>query len=122
MRAEDYRWDFLAYCNQDNPFSKPLSVRYARRVYLRSMKAVKAFCDSGMPLGYSALDRLFLGLDSEEKLRLTDCIIKSYNCVDYDVFLSLYQDYGQMKNALWSAAGREYDIDEYNEPWTYPGI
>ena len=82
-RAEDYRWNLLAYAISDHPFSLPLDIprsRYKMRLVLQEVQACRK---QGRYLHYQQLERWFTDLNVEETQQLTDFIINQWNIVDY---------------------------------------
>ncbi len=55
---------------------------------------------------------MFLSLDQKEKMQLTDYIIKSYNCVDYEAVVDYFGGYSDMVAAINTTKGSEYAIKE----------
>ena len=118
-RSEDYRWTFLAYAASPHPFSEKIRLDKASRKLRQSLKEIKFYRDADKALSYVVLKRLFFGLDKTEKEQLTDCIISSYNCLDYESLISLYGSYDKMCLAFASNQGSEYDIAETFEPGSH---
>ena len=111
-KAEDYRWNYLAYAVSDNPFSKKLVIRDARWTLLKAVKEVKAQFKAGNPLYFNQLERLFAPLDKDEVEQLTDFIIATYNCIDYEAAIKYFGSYENMLVTLHATTGGEYDIHE----------
>lgn len=111
-KAEDYRWNYLAYAYSDHPFSKRLVIREARWPLQRAVKEVKAQYKAGRPLNHVQLDRLFKPLTREERLQLTDYIISTYNCIDYDAAIRFFDSPGDMLLSMHATTGSEHDINE----------
>ena len=111
-KAEDYRWNFLAYASSDHPFSEKLVIRNARWPLQKAIKEVKAQFKAGKPLNYAQLKRLFNPLSREEGLQLTDFIIVTYNCIDYEAAIRFFDSYDDMLITLHATTGSEHDINE----------
>lgn len=115
-KAEEYRWNFLAYLECDNPFStyKPSSSF--------SMKLRRAFAEAkgthfrNIYLTYRQVRRMFDGLSEDESELLTDYIISLYLPIDKDMLMSYYASCYDMLNAMCSTAGGEYDVREVFNP------
>lgn len=115
-KAEDYRWNFLAYLEDENPFStyKPSS--------LYSMKLRRAFAEAkgahrrNRYLTYGQVRRMFDVLSEDESELLTDYIIRLYLPIDKEMLMSYYTSCYDMLNAMCSTAGGEYDIREVFNP------
>ena len=117
--AEDYQWNFIGYAYGPNPFSQKVPLNRARNKYRKAVNLVKYFAAQSKPLTYDVLDILFDGLTLEEERALTDYIVYIYNCIDYRIFLSYYENLDNMLAAFKAAAGKEYDINEYKGPSSY---
>ena len=111
-RAEEFKWNLLAYHKSSFPFSKPIDRKCARKPMRRALSEVDAARSSDRPMSYAQLARIMEGLDAEELKQLTDYIITSYNCVDYDAVAAHYSSFEDMLTAIHSNTGSEYDIKE----------
>lgn len=112
-RAQDYRWNFLAYAKSDHPFSDPIVLKTASRQLRRVLKEVDGTAARNKHLTYAQLQRLFAALDNKERNQLIDYIIVRYNVIRYDVLTaSCYDGYDNMLLAINSNAGSEYEIHE----------
>ena len=111
-RAEEYRWNFLAYTVSDNPFSEPLVIRRARYSLQRAISEIKRSYGLGYPLNYSQLRRLFARLDRSESEQLTDYILTTYRFIDYEYALRCFGDYETMILADHSTTGSEHNLNE----------
>lgn len=120
-RAEEYRWNFLAYAKSDHPFSEPLIIRRASWPMQNAMKEVKAFHASGQYLSYRVLQRLFEPLDRKEREQLVDFIISTYNVIDYEEAIRYFGSYENMLEAMHVTTGREYDVNEKFTGWADDG-
>ena len=125
IRAEYYRWSFLAYAESANPFSERIRLNIASMPLRGALKEIDAFRKQGKNLNHALLNRLFSMLSRVEKNQLTDYIITQYNCIDYKALISLYGSYDKMCLAFASNQGSEYEINEVFEPGghkIYPAI
>lgn len=111
-KAEDYRWNYLAYASSGHPFSEKLAIRDARWPLQKAVREVKAQFQNGKPLNYVQLQRLFAPLERKEKLQLTDYIITTYNCIDYQAAFRFFDSHEDMLTALHATTGSENDINE----------
>lgn len=111
-KAEDYKWNYLAYAASGHPFSDKLIVREARWPMQKAVKEIKAMHAAGKSLNYSLLHRLFSTLDRRESLRLTDYIVRLYNVIDYNAAASYFGSYERMISAMHLTTGSEYDLNE----------
>lgn len=111
-RAEDYRWNFLAYAVSSHPFSDPIVHNRASHHLRRALKEVSLAKSEGRHLRYGQLRRMISRLDEREKSQLIDYIISTYRCIAYDELVGCYGDYNDMLIAVNSNTGSEYDIKE----------
>ena len=112
-RAEDYRWTFMAYAVSRNPFSEPLKLSRATLKLRKILKMADYLCSRDHYLRHVWLEKWFRDLSPGECQQLTDYIISSYNCIDYNKLLHYYGDsYEMMSLAFASNQGSEYDIKE----------
>lgn len=114
VKAEDYRWTFLAYAQSTHPFSRKLVIRESRWVVQKAVKEVKSRHKAGKHLPYTMLKRLFAPLTPDEKQQLTDFIISTYNVIDYQAAINYFGSYQNLLTAVHSTTGSEYDISETN--------
>jgi len=111
--AEEYRWNFVAYATSPHPFSEKLVIRKARWPLQMAVKEVKRQYNKGLPLNYAMLQRLFEKLNNKECQQLVDFIISTYNVIDYNGILKLFDNsIDAMLSAIHSTTGSEYDINE----------
>ena len=68
IKAEQYRWNFLAYAKSRNPFSEKLVVRRASYKMKLALKEIKGQFHLSKPLSYNLLQRLFKDLDEKEEI------------------------------------------------------
>ncbi|MBR1927203.1 MAG: hypothetical protein IJ840_05585 [Bacteroidales bacterium] len=117
-RAIKWRWNFLAYCQTDHPFSEKYVAREASRKMRRSVAEVKGCHTRNEFLRYSQIRRLFRGLSRKERAQLVDVIISTYNIIDYGCLKHYFGSIGDAIIAIDSNTGSEYDIKEerYSNP------
>ena len=111
-RAEEYRWNFLAYALSPHPFSDPLILGRASLSLKRAVKEVDLAKSEDRHLRYVQLKRLLSKLDEREKMQLVDHIISIYKPFDYEEVIACYGSYEDMLTAINSNTGSEYDIKE----------
>ena len=111
-RPEEARWNFLAYGSSGNPFSTPLRIRYSNASFRRAIKEVDFERSADRPLNYVQLLLMAQSLNHEEQLQLTDYIITTYNCIDYDVTAGFFGNYDDLVAGVNVAKGSEYSIRE----------
>lgn len=111
-RAQNFRWNFLAYGNSQNPYSQILVKRKKSPSFLRILKEVDDRVKNGRFLTYPQVRRLLFNLEQEERNQLVDYIISKYSVIRYDLLESCYGGFESMIVAIHSNAGSEYDINE----------
>ena len=115
-RAEEDRWNFLAYVDTPHPFSAPIDKKRASKKLLRSMDAATRYHKRNEYLDYPVVRALFDGLGADEREQLLDFIISLYLPIDRERLLGFYKSYEDMVIAINSNTGSEYDINEYFDP------
>ena len=83
-----------------------------RRLVQKAIKEVNAHFKAGKPLNHTQLDRLFKPLTRQEGLQLTDFIITTYNCIDYEAANRFFDTSEDMITSMHVTTGSEYDINE----------
>jgi len=111
-KAEDYRWNFLAYAKSDHPFSEPVVRRTASSSLKKAMAIVDVLRDKDRPLTFRVLHKWFEKLDKKECNQLVDYIVTKYNVIDYEGSICYFGSYENELTALHSISGSEYDIKE----------
>lgn len=121
--AEEYRWVFLKYLDNDNPFSGPFVTSELSDDILKLMQKVKANHDAGKYLDYSFFDKNFKALKKDERMLLIDYIIVTYSVIKRDELLMKFGDYKSLILAVNSVAGNEYNLtdDVDNEDYRHYG-
>ena len=112
VKAEDYRWNFLAYAVSDHPFSKKLVVRNASTKMKKVLAEVKYLQSNVRYVNYTFLRKWFSVLKNDEINQLIDYIIVKYKVLDYDEAIHLYGSFDSMLIAVNSNTGSEHDIKE----------
>lgn len=112
-KAEEYRWNYLAYGNSPHPFSEKIVLRRASMSLRHALKEVKALHAAGRPLPYATLQRYFRSLpDNREREQLIDYIITTYSVIDHPAAISFFGSYEEELIAAHAASGSEYDVGE----------
>ena len=111
-KAEDVRWNFIAYAHNANPFSNQIKRDKASTALRCALREVDIQRSSDKPLNYATLRRLYKPLGKEEKEQLTDYIISVYNAIDFAALESLYRSYEDMLYSFNANTFNEYDISE----------
>lgn len=113
--AQADRWNFLAYINNNHPFSDPIEMDKVSKKLRSALKVVDCYVKDQAYLNYATVRRLFKNLRESEREQLIDYIISSYLPIDKEALLSYYKGYEEMLLAINSNTGSEYDIsEEYN--------
>jgi len=111
-RAEDFRWNFLAYAVNPLPFSTSLKIRQMSKPLQKAIKEVRETAAQNRHLKYGQVRRFFSKINDTEREILIDFIVTTYNPFDYDRLISHYGSYESMLVAINSNTGSEYDIKE----------
>lgn len=112
-QAEEYRWNYLAYAQNNHPFSEKIRLRFASMPLRKAIKRVTILRSKGRYLTYPLLERLFDSLQTkQEKEQLTDYIISSYWALDHAAAIRYFGSYEHELTAAHSTTGSEYDITE----------
>ena len=114
-KAEEIRWNFLAFAHNSHPFSKPIVRKEATHALRNALKEIDANRKADRPLKYATLRRLYKPLGKEEKEQLTDYIITAYNAIDYAALENLYRSPEDMLYSFNANTFNEYDIEEDSE-------
>ncbi|MBE6240984.1 MAG: hypothetical protein E7115_05765 [Bacteroidales bacterium] len=115
-KAEEYRWNFLAFAYSNNPFSEPIRREYASTALREALREVDNMAKMNLPLKHGRLARISSKLKIREKEQLIDYIIKQYLPFDYTALSSYYDSYETMLTAMHSNTGSEHDINEDWDP------
>ena len=111
--AIEDRWNFLAYYNNPNPFSKPL-VKHKASYYLReACSIVDHEFSAGRYLKAARIRGMYAKLrNPEEREQLTDYIINRYMFIDFESSIRLFGSYENLLAATQATTGAEFDIGE----------
>ncbi|MCQ2145848.1 MAG: transposase [Bacteroidales bacterium] len=112
ISAIEYRWNFLAYYNNNHPFSEGI-VNGRRSKWMKvAMATVDRVYDDENYMRYEVLEFILKHLNPKEKEQIVDYIITKYNFIDYENAISYFGDYDKMISAFNFNTGGEYDIHE----------
>lgn len=119
-KAEEYKWNFIAYSISKNPFSTKLNRKDMTKSLRYTLDTVTRQHKENKYLSYELLNYLFKQLpshkdtnDNSDRLNLLiDHIISTYNNICYNVVYKYFKDYKTLNIALASSTGKEYDIKE----------
>lgn len=117
-RAQEDRWNFLAYYENDFPFSQRPVIRYSRRPLVNAIRLVEHEFRSGRYLKYNMLHGLFAQLSKDEREQLTDFIIQLYFFFDRRACEDLFGSIPQMIKATELTTGKEFDVGEEFDPYS----
>lgn len=112
LDASGYRWNFLAYIKDKNPFSEKIAANHLAPRVRSILKEIRNTHKADSYLTYAQLRRMFAKLSEMEQEIVTDYIISIYNPIDIGALLSFYNSYDDLINAMRSTAGNDYDIKE----------
>lgn len=117
-RAQEDRWNFLAYYEKEFPFSKRPIIRYSRKQLVDAIHLVEHEFRAGRYLGYKMLHRVFAELNAAEREQLTDFIIQLYFFFDRRACEDLFGSIPQMIKATELTTGKEFDVGEEFDPYS----
>lgn len=111
-RAEDYRWNYLAYSLSSHPFSDPIVIRHSSNALRSALQIVGAQFKAGQPLNYILLKNLTKDLTPEEIQQFTDRVVSIYNVIDYTEASRYFDTLMDMFIAIHADTGSEFDLNE----------
>lgn len=112
-KAEEYRWNYMAFANSTHPFSERILLRKASMPLRRALKRVVYLHEQKIYLRFSVLRRMFDTISSHlEREQLIDFIISTYSVIEYKTVLRYFGSYEAECIAAHSSSGSEYDINE----------
>ena len=114
-KAEEYRWNFLAYAVSDHPFSEKYVPREASKHLRSAIKEAKEMADQNLPLKYVHLKRMMKKLSRKELEQFIDQVIIMYLPFDFNKAISYFGSYEAMIDAMHHNTGSEHDIKEHND-------
>ena len=114
-KAEEYRWNFLAYAVSDHPFSDKYVPREASKHLRSAIKEAKEMADQNLPLKYVHLKRMMKKLSCKELEQFIDQVIIMYLPFDFNKAISYFGSYEAMIDAMHHNTGSEHDIKEHND-------
>lgn len=117
-RAQDYRWNFLAYANSSNPFSEKIVRRKISFKLLKALKEVDTMHSLNLPLKYAQIIRMTKKLNNVEFEQFTDYVISRYLPFDYKELCSHFKSYEAMLSAMESTTGEDFDIQEHRDSFS----
>lgn len=109
-RAEDYRWNFLAYMSNNHPFSEKLTVRDSSRKLRFALTEVRRCRERMRPVGYGFFQGVYKDLSAVERRQILDYIVAQYNVIDYDTIRGMWGGFKKMCAGLGTVSGAEFDL------------
>lgn len=111
-RAERYRWNFLAYMDNRNPFSDPVDPEEMSEPLQQAFAAIRMRRRAGHPVDYLFFGGVYSRLSDKERRQVLDYIVVQYNAIDYGEAMRKWGDYQAICTMLATVAGSEYDLAE----------
>lgn len=118
QKAEEYRWNFLRYAREKNPYSVPYRLSDKSQMFRNILREVRRIHAGGGHLLYSQLERWKKRLKPGEMQQLADYIITLWNVIDYPAAISYYGDYDAMLRSFHDNTGADYDIREDHDNYS----
>ena len=118
QQAIEDRWTFLAYYEQEYPFSKRPYLSEARRSLREAIRMIDNEFRAGRWLNYPMLSNLFSPLGVLDREQLTDYIIQRYFFFDREACYRLFGGWEEMMGAIRLTKGREFEVGEKFEPYS----
>ena len=115
-KAIEDRWNFLAYYENEYPFSQKPVLRYCRKCLVDAIHLVEHEYKSGRYLKYPFLYKLFSALNNTERMQLIDFIIQCYFFFDLKACEMLFGSLEKMIHATEFYTGKEFDVGEVFDP------
>ena len=112
-RAEEFRWNFIAYINSTHPYSDKIYRRHASFRLRKAISIVEWHYECGRYLNYKVLSEMMKGLTLNEKNQLADYIIVKYNVICKENLLRTFGSYNDLLTSMHSTMGSEYDLKEH---------
>lgn len=110
--VQDYKWNFISYAENKNPYSTPIIFKRASKQLRRAIGEAKYMYDHNRQMNCHTLRLLHKELKESEFQQFADYIISLYKFIDFERLISFYGNYEKMLLAINSNSGSEYDIDE----------
>lgn len=110
--VQDYKWNFISYAENKNPYSQKIAINKISRPLKRSILEADALFRHNLIVNYRTLRSIHRQLKEFEFKQFSDYLVFLYEFVDYKRLISFYGSYEKMLLAINSNSGSEYDIDE----------
>lgn len=111
-KAEETRWNYLAYAHSPNPFSPPIKREIASKRMRFAIAIVESEYKASRFLNHATLKRVYSRLNGIEREQMTDFIIDKYRFIDYKALESMYRSYEEMVYSFNANTFNDYDIKE----------
>ena len=118
QRAEQYRWNFLAFGKSEHPFSEKIIKSKISPELKKALKAVDVMVELNLPLKYTQLIHLTRNLKDKEMNQFVDYVISAYFPFDYKELSSHFKSFESMLEAMDSTTGDDYDIKEQRDSFS----
>ena len=118
-KAEQYRWNFLAYMQNDYPFSQTAHLADQEEQLEQVEAIIRMRRSVGHPLDYDFFDGLYSRLPDSGKRQIADYIITQYNVVDYAAVRRMWGSFENLCQVLQTVRGAEYDLEDDNAQEDY---
>lgn len=117
-RAEDYRWNFLRYAQEEHPFSAPFKLSGKSGKFRGIVKEMHSIYESGGYLRYTELKRWGKKVGETQMQQLADYAIRLWNVIDYEEVIGYYGNYDAMLRSFHDNTGSDYDIKEDRDTYS----
>ena len=118
LRAEDYRWNFLRYATEKQPFSAPYRLSEQSAPFRGALKELQTIHLGGGYLRYNQLLRWSRRLSEHQMQQLMDYAIALWNVIDYEQATAYYSSFSARIRSLHDNTGSDYDIQEERNNWS----
>lgn len=110
--AYDYRWNFLRYYDNTNPWSETVSpYKESKKMKIATITVDDTF-RRGHYLTYSQVESMFSELSPNERERLADYVIIKYSNIEYSSISSEFGSFENYLSALDTISGADYEIKD----------
>jgi len=117
-KAEDYRWNFLSYAQDEQPYSAPCRLASASAGLRKALAEMHACFRAGRWVRYAQLDRWMKGLRRTEVQQLADAIVCEWNVLEYADAASYYGSIAAMLRSFHGNAGSEDGMVQETDPYS----
>jgi len=111
-KAIEYKWNFLAYAENTNPFSICPIISKSSIHFRNALSSVRLLHQKRKPLNYEFFNTVLPGLNAVERMQLVDYIISTYSVINHKAGEAEFKSRENMIIAINSTTGSEYNIKE----------